>query len=275
MAQDLIPHIERLIRQRPASRTALTAFQGLAVLMGQTAPSDRPVHIEKRMRDIQQVKGFPLFSREDLPLDLDAGADLLKKFLSHLGASDRNDSTGLTTALKKAETVAEWSSELFRAILRQDEKALTRMAREVDLDPYVLVFLGKTALRPSLEQFRKTASGELDKSGWDEGYCPLCGSEPAMACFENCGRRYLYCELCGEKWPFPRVKCPFCGMVEQDRLGYFETEEEEGLRVYFCRECRRYLKTIDKRVFEEPAPLELEGLATLHLDLLAQEHGFK
>jgi len=69
----------------------------------------------------------------------------------------------------------------------------------------------------------------------------------------------------------------FLGKTNRDPedLGYFEAEGEEGLRVYFCNSCHRYLKTIDSRVFEEVAPLELESLATLHLDLIAEENGYK
>jgi hypothetical protein len=32
---------------------------------------------------------------------------------------------------------------------------------------------------------------------------------------------------------------------------------------------------VDKRIVEDAAPMELEYLATLHLDLLANKHGFK
>jgi FdhE protein len=95
-----------------------------------------------------------------------------------------------------------------------------------------------------------------------------------MACFAKGGERCLHCELCGQEWPYPRLKCPFCGNDEQETLGYFQAEQEEGFRVYFCRKCRRYIKTVDGRVFEEPAPMELEYLATLHLDLAAAERGF-
>jgi len=275
MTQDFIPHIDRLIQQRPASKTALEAFRELARLMGQATPDARPVQIEKRVRDVQQKEGFPLFSRADLPLDMDAASDLLKKFLVKLGATGRDDSEGLKKALKQAEHDGDWSRKLFRGILGQDEKAVSELATEVNLDPNVLLFLGRTALRPSIQVLRVTVSGDIDKSQWDKGYCPLCGSQPDMACFEKTGRRHLHCELCGEEWPYPRIKCPFCNTEDQEKLGYFEAEEEEGFRVYFCQGCLRYIKTIDKKVFEEAAPLELESLATLHLDLLAQEKGFK
>jgi FdhE protein len=96
-----------------------------------------------------------------------------------------------------------------------------------------------------------------------------------MAYFAKTGKRYLHCELCGQEWAYPRLKCPFCRNDEHETLGYFDVEGEEGFRVDFCRKCLRYLKTVDKRVFEEAAPMELEHLATIHLDILANENGFR
>jgi hypothetical protein len=32
---------------------------------------------------------------------------------------------------------------------------------------------------------------------------------------------------------------------------------------------------VDQRVFEKATPMEIENLATIHLDLLAEENGFK
>jgi FdhE protein len=275
MIQDLVQHIDRLIQQRPAAKTALAPFRELALLMIQVDPHVKPVELEKGVMDIKQQEGFPLFSKEDLPLDFDAAADLLKKFLEHLGATDRNDREGLKKALKKADDTGEWSGNLFKTILEQDEKALSLIAREVDLDSKVLQFLGQVALTPSIYALRDALSSNIDTDGWDYGYCPLCGSQPDMAYFAKSGKRYLHCELCGEEWVFSRIRCPFCDNRDQETLGYFEAEEEEGFRVYFCRECMRYLKTIDKKTFEEVAPLELENLATIHLDLLANKNEFK
>jgi len=275
MIQDLVQHIDRLIRQRPAAKTALAPFRELALLMIQVDPQVKPVELKKEVMDIKQQEGFPLFSRDDLPLDFDAAAALLRKFLGHLGATDRDDREGLKKALKKARDTDGWPRNLFKIILRQDEDALTLIAGEVDLDPKIIQFLGQVALTPSIYALHDALSANIDTDGWDYGYCPLCGSQPNMAYFAKTGRRYLHCELCGEEWAFSRIRCPFCDNRDQETLGYFEAEEEEGFRVYFCRECMRYLKTIDKKAFEEVAPLELENLATIHLDLLANENKFK
>jgi len=275
MIQNLIQHIDRLIQQRPAAKTALAPFRELALLMVQVNPDVKPVEVENGIRDIKQQEDFPLFSREDMPLDFSAASDLLKKFLEHLGITDRDDREELKMALKKADSTTEWSRNLLKAILNQDEKALSLIAKEVDLDPMVLQFLGQVALTPSIYALRDALSANIDTDGWDYGYCPLCGSHPDMAYFAKTGKRYLHCELCGEEWAFSRIRCPFCDNQDQETLGYFEAEEEEGFRVYFCRECMRFLKTIDKKAFEEVAPLELENLATIHLNILANEHGFQ
>jgi len=89
------------------------------------------------------------------------------------------------------------------------------------------------------------------------------------------GKRFLHCELCGYEWYYPRLKCPFCKNDQPKKLGYFVSEEEEGFRVDFCKKCNRYIKTLDMRVIEQPAPMELESLITFHLDMLAHEQGFK
>jgi len=74
--------------------------------MVQVDPDIKPVEVEKGIRDIKQQEGFPLFSREDLPLDFSAASGLLKKFLEHLGATDRDDREGLKKASKKPMTQA-------------------------------------------------------------------------------------------------------------------------------------------------------------------------
>ena len=275
MTRDLVQHIDRLIQQRPAAKTALAPFRELALLMVQVNPDVKPLEVERGIRDIKQQQNFPLFSREDMPLDFSAASDLLKKSLEHLGATDRDDREGLKKARKEAVDTGEWSKNLFKTILKQDEKALSLTAKEVDLDPMVLQFLGQVALTPSIHAIRDALTSSIDTDGWDYGYCPLCGSQPDMAYFTKTGKRYLHCELCGEEWAFSRIRCPFCDNQDQETLGYFEVEEEEGFRIYFCRECMRFLKTIDKKAFEEVAPLELENLATIHLNILANEHGFQ
>jgi FdhE protein len=72
-----------------------------------------------------------------------------------------------------------------------------------------------------------------------------------------------------------RIKCPFCGNEEQQTLAYFSIEGEERYRVDVCNECKRYIKTVDFRETREEANLDVEDIATLHLDMLANEEGYE
>ncbi|MGD9031582.1 MAG: formate dehydrogenase accessory protein FdhE [Desulfobacteraceae bacterium] len=275
MTEDLLEHVDRLIARRPVSKDALVSYRELVRLMGEVAPQPRKIQVESRLKVVKKEEGFPLFSRNDLPLDFETSSALLSKFLDHLAATERADVDGLKKALEQSQGDSEWANRLFRAVLEKDEKNLTRMGKETDLEPKVLQFLAQLALRPSLQALRNAVSKETDGGSWDYGYCPLCGSQPNMAYFDKTGKRHLHCELCGEEWPHPRLNCPFCQTQEQKSLGYFHSEEEEGFRVDFCRKCNRYIKTVDKRIVEDTAPMEVEFLATIHLDLLANKHGFK
>ena len=275
MREDLLQHIDRLIQQRPVSKAALVAFRELVFLTVQADPKVKPVALEAGLRDIKRNEGFPLFSREDLPLDFDNASNLLKRFLEHLAGSNRDDKEGLRRALEKSQPEREWCLKLFKAILARDDETQSGIGKAVDLDPKVLHFLGRMALSPSLHALRHVLADRIGKEGWDHGYCPMCGSQPGMAYIAKSGKRYLCCELCGEEWAYHRMTCPFCENQDHGTLGYFEAEQEEGFRVDFCRKCLRYLKAVDRRVFEEATPMDLEDLATIHLDVLAAQHGFR
>lgn len=143
-----------------------------------------------------------------------------------------------------------------------------------DVIDLVDLFL-EESLRPALEKVVEKYGKSIAKTGWAEGYCPICGKEPKIGEIrEEEGRRFLFCTQCGFEWRFMRIKCPFCGNEEQQTLAYFSIEGEEKYRVDVCNECKRYIKTVDFRETKEEANLDVEDIATLHLDMLANEEGY-
>jgi FdhE protein len=132
------------------------------------------------------------------------------------------------------------------------------------------------SLRPELEIIAKKYGEIVEKSGWEEGYCPICGKEPKIGEIreEEDGKRYLFCHQCGFKWYFQRIKCPFCGNDEQHSLAYFEVEGEERYRVDVCNKCRRYIKTVELPKSSEEPNMDVEDIATLHLDMIAYDEGY-
>lgn len=148
---------------------------------------------------------------------------------------------------------------------------------EVDEDVIDLVDLFlEESLRPALEKVVEKYGSVVAEIGWAEGYCPICGKEPKIGEIrEEEGRRFLFCTQCGFEWRFRRIKCPFCGNEEQQTLAYFTIEGEEKYRVDVCHECKRYIKIVDFRESKEEANLDVEDIATLHLDMLANEEGYE
>jgi FdhE protein len=148
----------------------------------------------------------------------------------------------------------------------------------VDADEYLLDVLdlfAEESLRPALERVVKKYGSLMARHTWSEGYCPICGKEPKIGEIkEEDGKRYLFCNQCGYEWHFLRIKCPFCGNEEQQSLAYFTVEDDERYRVDVCNECKRYIKIVDFRESKEAANLDVEDIATLHLDMLANEEGY-
>ena len=275
MNSTLHAHIERLLAERPGPGEALKAYAGLAPFLEGAADGVAIDLPDPSLDAVKLREGFPLLSPKDLPLPLDRAAALLGRILDHLSRSGRPDAEGLKQAVKRFHANEAWARGLFEAVLSEDPARFERAARDVDLDPQGLEFLARVALRPFMERLREAAADRMPGEAWGRGTCPLCGSLPDMACLVESGKRRLHCSLCGMEWPYPRLRCPFCATDDHERLGYLTVEGEEGARVDVCEACRRYLKTVDRRVLETAAPLDLEHLATLHLDLIAAERGYR
>jgi FdhE protein len=131
------------------------------------------------------------------------------------------------------------------------------------------------SLRPALEKVVERCGDAVRKSEWSEGYCPICGREPKIGEIrDDEGGRYLFCNQCGFEWHYRRIKCPFCGNEEQQTLAYFTIEEDDRYRVDVCNQCKRYIKIVDFRDMKQRVDMDVEDIATLHLDMLANDEGY-
>jgi len=147
--------------------------------------------------------------------------------------------------------------------------------REAEENIDLIDLFTEESLRPELESIAEKYGEIIEKSNWSEGYCPICGKEPKIGEIRGEeGKRYLFCHQCGFKWHFHRIKCPFCGNEEQHSLAYFEVEGEERYRVDVCNKCRRYIKTVELPKSSEEPNLDVEDIATLHLDMIAYAEGY-
>ncbi len=141
--------------------------------------------------------------------------------------------------------------------------------------PGLLRYLGWRALSQYLRPLVAAFGNWREEDRWLRGYCPTCGSLPAMAQLagtDPARRRLLACGRCGTRWGYQRMDCPFCETQDHHRLAVLAIEGEAGLRVDYCESCHGYLKTY---AGEGNESLLLADWTSIHLDLLAQDRGLK
>ncbi len=177
----------------------------------------------------------------------------------------------------------DWEKMIRASFERQEEKVQDDTRTKVlssqndDQENFDLIdMFTEESLRPELENIAEKYGAAIEKAGWSEGYCPICGKEPKIGEIRESedGKRYLFCHQCGFKWHFLQIKCPFCGNDEQHTLAYFEVEGEEHYRVDVCNKCRRYIKTVELPKSSEEPNMDVEDIATLHLDMIAYDEGY-
>ena len=196
-------------------------------------------------------------------------------FMALLGLAEKR-APGETRALvEKIESgAADFEKMVLNSFFTRDEEEDEDEAAEEDFFDLVDLFL-EESLRPSLEAVAKKYADAIQRCQWAEGYCPVCGKEPKIGQIREEIGRFLFCNQCGFEWHFPRIKCPFCGNEEQQSLSYFTVEGDEQYRVDVCNECKRYIKIVDFRESKKDANMDVEDIATLHLDILANEEGYE
>lgn len=270
-----IAHLEKTSIERPEYREVLLPFLKIfGYVLGREAATGIRFAVPEGNGEERVRGGLPLLSPESVAVDREEASAFLSGLLGVLRQVGREGGDALD---RLGKAVAERNvdlASLFSACLSRKRDAVEAAAKELGIPAPLLVFVLEIPLKTALEG---VAAG-LDPSrfeGWKEGYCPVCGSRAGMDELSGEeGKRHLCCSACYFRWPFPRIRCPYCGNDDPDTVSYF-TAGEAPVRVGVCRKCSRYIKTRDARLGNAHVPIEAEDLTTLHLDLLAGREGFE
>ncbi len=233
----------------------------------------KPIKLKMEWKELLAKEGFSLIQKEDFPLDIETSTKLFTT-LCEIG---KDSNPHMAEQVKKIKEAIDNKRLDFKKLLIEGmkEEKIKKVADESALDEVVLSFLIQSSMKPSIEAGRDQLKSELDSETWLKGFCPVCGSLPHLSVLKGeAGKRYLLCSYCGYQWRADRLFCPFCSNQEQGSLNYLYGEGEENYRIDLCDRCHQYIKTIDHRTLEELDPV-LEDLATLHLDILASQKGYK
>lgn len=269
--------LETLVLARPTHQEILE-FYG-AVMTAQLKARERFPGKAALAQDVSgdwKTRGFPLFEGRDMPINLEAARTVFESLCDVAKAGNdtlRRGVHGIVEAMRdeKIDIV-----RILEEMIREKRPYTEERCQSLNMSCDILVFLGRASVQPLAEETALVVSQEIDAAGWTKGICPICGSDPILAELTGDeGRRMLICSFCGYDWSVPRLACPFCGEARHEGHPYLFVEGDETVRVDVCDDCKKYIKTLDTRKGGRAVFPLLEDVATLHLDMLAQEKGYE
>jgi FdhE protein len=276
MLNGLLERLDEVVAQKPEYEERFDFYKRvLGYLMDSRKDlRARLKNLTEEQTRLRLAEGFPLMDRLKLTPDLETAA-VNFRWLSDLVEKERGLEKERMAALRETEEQAGGLEKILLGYFHDEEEGLPSGKTPVPEENELWRFLLHCSLKPYYE-IHGMAYGEMvESSAWDEGFCPICGGNPAMGGFvDEEGRRVLLCHRCGFVWDFRRVKCPFCGSTDQEKLKYIFFDQEPSYRIDVCEECRIYLKGVDSRKHIDEVILEAEDLVTPHLDLIAQKEGY-
>ncbi len=170
------------------------------------------------------------------------------------------------------------ASSLVAASLARDARGFRLAADQLSLAPDLLWLIGEMAASPLAHTLATAARALPDENlvaafaAWQHGWCPLCGSWPAVA--HGVEPHVLHCSFCATEWIGPRERCIYCE-EQNDSLSIVVVDASRpDWLLELCTGCGGYVKVLGQpRSLDFPLHA-LEDLATSALDLAALERGF-
>ena len=205
---------------------------------------------------------IPELLRASLPLFCDRLA----------GGEARESALHLGDVLRKGQIDA---GSLLAASLARNEDAIRTTSLHLGLSPDLVWLVAELASSPFANllqrELLRPVVGMLDT--WDRGYCPACGSWPALI-QEVDGVRVLRCSFCAAAWTMLTYGCIYCGASGDDFVAAAPDRERTARRLELCGICGGYTKVVDATALTPFPLIAIDDLASLDLDRGAIERGY-
>ena len=243
-----------------------------------------PVVIAKDVAQAKLKQGKPVLSKGDFQVDVSSASELFGELCNILRSENRelsDEIAKIESSLEKGDLTLK---KIFQDVL-MDRREILRLAEDLSLDKEIMLTLATASLTPSLAAAASYVRDLLDDASWSGHCCPVCGSSQAISelrkpkqddnATTEGAERILHCSLCGSEWRTTRLGCTFCGNTDAESLRYLYIEGEDGYRIDVCEKCKKYIKTVDSSAISHEVVPAVEDMATLHLDIIAEEEGYK
>ena len=221
--------------------------------------------------EAQWARGVPAFRNvtAEFPAALTALPPRMCEVLVRGGAGD--SAAHVQDALVAGHIDGE---SLLRVSFARNQKAIRTSAIHMGLAPDLVWLVGELASAPlaHLLQTRVLGTAALQDAvrDWDRGYCPCCGSWPALIEMPNGGEdRILCCSYCAAGWEMTSRRCVYCGNSDGRFVAAAPDMAHRDRRLELCGACGSYTKAIAVTSLTPFPLMAIEDLATLDLDQAA------
>ncbi|MEW6554655.1 MAG: formate dehydrogenase accessory protein FdhE [Actinomycetota bacterium] len=271
--------IKRYVEENPRLKGVMGLYREVFStqrMLSRDIPDQLP-HIEGAQVAYRVEEGRLLVEADELAVDL----TVLKEMLRELGRVLEKKGGGPVEGMEKflGEEIEDDTRlrGLVDAFLAREDAEMEVLLGKYSLDGTVLLMLLHISLAPFYWKMAGSLVRKADLGQVPRGRCPVCGDLPIMGLLRpEEGLRVLECSLCGTRWGFPRIMCPFCNTTDQEKLKYIFAGEDNDRRVYLCDACGKYIKvSTPLSEKDEEFVLPLEDLATAHLDIAAEKRGYE
>ncbi|PYQ78535.1 MAG: hypothetical protein DMG02_22690 [Acidobacteria bacterium] len=225
------------------------------------------------------ARGVPIFCGEPIPLPVPVLTPVLQQYCEALAVGGAGDAAArIGDAIRSGQIEP---ASLLAASLARNQTAIRTGASHRGLAPDLVWLVAELAVSPFVHLLQRMLfSHPTDDrllsalEAWNHGYCPACGSWPAVAEVVS-GHRTLRCSFCSCGWELAAYACIYCGESGEKFVTAAPDDERKDRRVEVCSSCGGYLKTVDLPELSPFPLLSISDIETTDLDLAAMEHGYQ
>jgi FdhE protein len=221
--------------------------------------------------------GIPVFRADPPELPAAALAPLLRDMAEAIHQGGAGEAQHIVDALEGGRiSTSSWLAAAFA----RDAGALQGGSVETGLSLGLLWLIGDLAIAPwsarlaAALETRAAQEPALQQAldGWERGYCPACGSWPAMG--SESGKSWeLRCSLCAFTWTHASNRCLFCTSTAP--LQHIDAPAGGPAYAAACEGCGAYVKILPRGDASLPFPFPaVADLETSDLDHLSVQRGF-
>ena len=288
-ADPIVKRLRTLSQDAPYLENTARLYEAVLPLLRNADVRTGTVSLTPEQARSKMEMGLPLLHELDLELDGQSVMDLVLRIAGSVEKLGKNEqsppqgrsSHGPGTEARFIRLAIEENrlniADLLPDVAAGERSAVISAAQDLQLDAGLLWTFAHNALKPALRAWCRQLSPLAEGIHWYRGSCFICGAHAALGELQgNNQAKHLRCSQCGADWLFRRLQCAYCGNEDHMTLGYLYSENQgDKFRVEVCEKCKGYLKVIAAFAPTPPEMLTVEDLATLHLDYIAHERGYR